>query len=1103
MAISGGMVMIQVQCPKCREQIEISTVPGTHGASESTPIHRVPETVTYEATVQSPEVVRNDVVTQARPSSQQPVLGDYELMDRIGSGGMGVVYRAVQRSANRVVALKVIRPERLDDHSPEARADIIRRFHTEAEAAARLEHDHIVTVYEVGESAGQHFYSMRFIDGQSLAAMVREGPLASRRAASYLEPVARAVHAAHRHGVLHRDLKPRNILVDAADRPYVADFGLAKWLERASDVTRTGQVLGTPEYMSPEQAQDASRCTASSDVYSLGATLYDLVTTRPPFRAASVAETLRQVVHEDPVPPRRLNPEIDRDLETITLKCLEKDPARRYASAAALAEDLRRYGQREPVLARPVSLAGRFGRWARRNPVITQMAAALILAVVAGFGLVSWKWREAAQQTVQLIQAQSTILSERNAAIDAWKQAESSAINARRAGERADGINRFLIRDMLALATPEEALGHKITVEEVLSQAARKIEGAFQDDPEIEGNIRVTIATTLQKLGRAAESEAHARIAVDKLNQALGADHTDTLRARGSLVAALYSAGKLSEADNESQESLEAVRRLSTADPKTLAGALANRASVMVAIDRALESEPLWREAIRVATESLGDEHDVTIQSAVGLSIVLRRSGRSAEALPVLIDTFDASKRRFGDEHPQTLSVMNSLALTLGDLKRHTEACDMLKRCIELQQRILGAKHPETLRTMSNYGLALKRQRKLVEAESILQETLALRRETLTEEHPDTLTSMNNLAGVLHDQQKHEAAEDLFRRVVDGRRRVLGNDHGMTVTAIQNLADVLIEHGKPVEAEPFWKEAYDTSKRLSGPDDSGTMFSLQRYSQTLANLGRHAEAEPLLRQAVDYDRNHFGATHEGTMVVEGYLAISLQALGKFDEAELLLRRSIDARLEALGPSHRSSLIAQHNLAALLADCKKYEESDRLFDAVAKVKRETMNPNDPSLATTLSRWAKMRLLGGDAAGAIPLFRESLAILARISPSHPGFRGDSLGLATALVRTGELEEAERIARDVTEKSRRQFGTTHRATASAELVLGECLVANRAFEEAESLLLRAYESLRDAAGTPNETLAAAGEHIVKLYELWGKPDLAEEWRSKRPRQ
>ncbi len=244
-------------------------------------------------------------------------LGDYEILEELGRGGMGVVYRARQISANRVVALKLIRADQLGAMTAEERRVWLERFRTEAQTTARIEHPNVVTVYDVGMLADSPYYSMRYIGGDSLAVMLRDGPVSNERAAAYLEPVARAVHAAHQHGVVHRDLKPSNILVNGADQPFVADFGLAKWLDAAAEMTHTGEWLGTPSYMSPEHTRDASHVTPASDVYSLGATLYALLTGRPPFAAAHVAEILYQVRHYDPAPPRALNRAVHRDLETV------------------------------------------------------------------------------------------------------------------------------------------------------------------------------------------------------------------------------------------------------------------------------------------------------------------------------------------------------------------------------------------------------------------------------------------------------------------------------------------------------------------------------------------------------------------------------------------------------------------------------------------------------------------------------------------------------------------------------------------------------------------------------------------------------------------
>jgi serine/threonine-protein kinase len=316
--------------------------------------------------------------------------GNYELLDEIGRGGMGVVYRARQLAADRLVALKVVRRDYLQSLARDTQASALERFHHEVQATARLEHESIVSVYEVGDVDGEPFYSMRYVEGTSLAEILRDGPIPNKQAAAYLAEVTRAVTQAHQQGILHRDLKPQNILIDAhTDRPLVADFGLAKLLSSKEDLTQSGDVMGSPPYMSPEQARDSSKVTAQTDVYALGATLYHVLTGRPPFHAATALETMLQVTDEEPVPPRQLNPAIERDLETICLKCLEKEPARRYESADALAKEFRRYLDDEPIMARPVGTVGRAVRWCRRNPMIATLIAStatfLVLALVATF----------------------------------------------------------------------------------------------------------------------------------------------------------------------------------------------------------------------------------------------------------------------------------------------------------------------------------------------------------------------------------------------------------------------------------------------------------------------------------------------------------------------------------------------------------------------------------------------------------------------------------------------------------------------------------------------------------------------------------------------
>ncbi len=315
----------------------------------------------------------------------QMEFGDYKLLEEIGRGGQGVVYRAHQKSLNRTVALKVI------GLGQWATKTHLKRFRLEAEAAASLEHPGIVPIHEVGEREGTCYFSMGFIEGDQLDAVVRREPMSVRRAAELIAKVARTVHYAHEHHILHRDIKPGNILLDQEGEPHLTDFGLARLVETEGNVTRTMEVLGTPSYMAPEQAVGNNACvTGATDVYGLGAVLYQSLTGHPPFAGGTTFETVRLVLDTEPRQPRLLNPKIDRDLNTICLKCLDKDPQRRYASALALAEDLERWLKHEPIRARRTGIFTRGRKWLRRNPSIAVMAA-LLLAFAVPLGVMIWK----------------------------------------------------------------------------------------------------------------------------------------------------------------------------------------------------------------------------------------------------------------------------------------------------------------------------------------------------------------------------------------------------------------------------------------------------------------------------------------------------------------------------------------------------------------------------------------------------------------------------------------------------------------------------------------------------------------------------------------
>lgn len=440
-------------CPECGAELS-SDAPG--GACPACALRGalLPETGDGTAPYPPPDLTSS-------PGTKVHYFGDYELMEEVGRGGMGVVYRARQVTLNRDVALKMILAGRLASEAE------VKRFFHEARAAAKLQHPNIVAVHEVGLQDGQPYYSMDFIEGSNLEQLVRQHPLPAQQAAEYVRAVAEAIHFAHEHGTVHRDLKPTNILIDIFNQPRITDFGLARCAQLDPHLTTSGQILGTPAYISPEQAQAKTEAVGpQSDIYSIGAVLYHLLTQRPPFAAESLPVMLDLVVHREPVSPRALNPSVPRDLETICLKCLQKEPGRRYRSAQDLSDELGRFIRGDPILARPPSVAERAWRWCARNRALSASLGTAAFLLVAGVLVSTWQ-----------------------------------AVRAKAEAAKCQQVALFL-QDMLKGVGPSVALGRDTKMlREILDQTAERVGRELKNQPEVRADLQAIIGNVYRDLG--------------------------------------------------------------------------------------------------------------------------------------------------------------------------------------------------------------------------------------------------------------------------------------------------------------------------------------------------------------------------------------------------------------------------------------------------------------------------------------------------------------------------------------------------------------------------------------------------------------------------
>ena len=760
--------------------------------------------------------------------------GDYELIDEIARGGMGMVYKARQRGLSRIVALKTILAGRL------AKPDDIARFRVEAEAAANLKHPNIVAIHEVGECDGQHYFSMDYIEGQSLSALVRDGPLAAPLAARYVEKIARAVHYAHERGVLHRDLKSSNVLLDANDEPHVTDFGLAKRLDSDTDLTLSGQVLGTPSFMPPEQAgAQRDQMGPRSDVYSLGAILYHLLTGRPPFVGADVHAILAQVIRTEALTPRLLNPSAPRDLETIALKCLEKEPSRRYQSALALAEDIARHLAHEPIHAVPPSTIYRARKFVRRHRLGVAASACFVLVLTAATVVSAVFGIRATREKTRAVKAEAT------ATVAAGVAQRNAELAKARAAEALTVLD-FFTHNVLSTARPEGragGLGREVTVRRAIEAAEPQVSLLFTNKPRFEARVRHSIGMTYDFLGEYSNAIPQLKRALALMEGEYGPDDTNTLIVVNALGRAYQSANRLSDAVPLLEEAVRRSKAVSGPEHPVTIDSMSHLALAYYNTAHPDQALPLYEKVLEVDRATGGKDQPRILATMNNLASAYRKTGQWPKAVALYEELVPLCRTNPAVDLNQKMEAMAGLSEMYSERGHWTPALELREEVLQLTQRKYGPDDRVTLNMMNNLGMAYSKAGRLPEALPIYKAVLQLR---TTKDGPDnasTLATLNALArGYLATNQFADAEKLLREWLPILEKKQPGLSPTLTLQGLLGWA--LLGQKKYTEAELLLVQSYEGLKKRQDerPDERPSASRTQRLKEIAEHLGKLYEA---------------------------------------------------------------------------------------------------------------------------------------------------------------------------------------------------------------------------------------------------------------------
>ena len=740
----------------------------------------------------------------------------YTIIGHVGEGGMGSVYEARQQNPNRSVALKVIK-RGMDTKQ------VIARFEAERQAVAMMDHPNIAQVYDAGTTEdGRPYFAMELVRGVSIVEYCQSQKLDIESRLRLFVQVCRAIQHAHQKGIIHRDIKPSNVLVTEVDDvavPKIIDFGIAKAIDTRLDtktvITIHGQLVGTPAYMSPEQTNLNGRdIDTRTDIYSLGVLLYELLTATTPFTdeellSKGFAEMMRVINDNEPVKPstrlitlekqgasssyessdrhRTVVSMLQGDLDWIAMKCLEKEPDRRYESASALAQDIERFVHSEPIEARPPSRSYQIHKYIQRHrgQVIAGIAVmgVLLLGVAGTTGGMIW-------------------------ALNEQENAKKSALIAQQEAKAAEDTVEYLLTDLLGAADPARMEDRDLTVRQAVTLASESIEGKFADEPMLEARIRTTIARTLEQLGIFDEAEPHHRRCLEIYRSLQGESGTDTINVMHSLASNLMYQSRF---------------------------------------DEAIE---LTREQIGILREGRDQGDDQLTKALSNLGVAYLQTGQYAEAAPILEESLSAKRDTLGGLDPSTLSSMHNLAGLYGQIGNEDRALELARNAYEGRLDVLGPGDPKTFGSLNLVTWLLNKLERYDESEEILQDAIVHAKERLGESHMQTISLVRTLAYQYNKQGDYAQAEQTLAPMIGILKETLGEESINTFSSIRTLAVYIAKQGREEDARPLFARALELARGSYPPESLDISPFLESYGASLTRTGQYAQAEPIFLEAI-------------------------------------------------------------------------------------------------------------------------------------------------------------------------------------------------------------------------------------------------------------